>query len=153
MFKNKWVLLVRLPGAESLLWKRQPKKSGTSLPRPPLRSPRRRARLPVLPGNGKSRVYQYPGYPRYLPAHGLFQLQNRGPGAGQRPAAGISAVLYDKAGIPAPRPGSHLSCQHAGPILRDRASLLTSTFMGQTLRHLPQWTHLLSSQWTRSSEK
>ena len=25
--------------------------------------------------------------------------------------------------------------------------------MGQTRRHFPQWTHLLSSQWTRRSEK
>ena len=49
--------------------------------------------------------------------HGLFAVQDRGPGPWQCAGAGISAVLSDQTGTPAAGAGRDLPRQYAGPVL------------------------------------
>ncbi len=79
--------------------------------------------LPFLEGDGEPQFHRRGGHPEDLPFDGIFQLQDRGTGAWQRLGAGISALLYGKAGVPAARPGSHLSGQYARPVLSGPASV------------------------------
>lgn len=66
--------------------------------------PDRRAGLPLLQSNGKSRLPQRRRHPRYASADGLFRVQARGPRPRQRGGAGVSPVLHDKAGVSDPCP-------------------------------------------------
>ena len=70
----------------------------------PLHRAGRRAGLPLLQSNGKSRLPQRRRHPRYASADGLFRVQARGPRPRQRDGAGVSPVLHDKAGVSDPCP-------------------------------------------------
>ena len=59
---------------QSLLRGRQPQKSRPGRPRTPLHRARRGRGIPLLPRDGKPRVYRRGGYPRHLPADGVHEL-------------------------------------------------------------------------------
>ena len=111
------VLLVRLHRPAALLRERQPPESGRALPGAPLHGPRCGGRLPLFQSNAEPRLYRSGGHPQHLPAHGLFAVQDRGPGPWQCAGAGISAVLSDQTGTPAAGAGRDLPGQYAGPVL------------------------------------
>ena len=95
----------------------QPPESGRALPGAPLHGPRCGGRLPLFQSNAEPRLYRSGGHPQHLPAHGLFAVQDRGPGPWQCAGAGISAVLSDQTGTPAAGAGRDLPRQYAGPVL------------------------------------
>ena len=80
-------------------------------------APRCGGRLPLFQSNAEPRLYRSGGHPQHLPAHGLFAVQDRGPGSWQCAGAGISAVLSDQTGTPAAGAGRDLPGQYAGPVL------------------------------------
>ena len=87
---------------------RQPPEPGRALPGAPLHGPRCGGRLPLFQSNAEPRLYRSGGHPQHLPAHGLFAVQDRGPGPWQCAGAGISVVLSDQTGTPAAGAGRDL---------------------------------------------
>ena len=91
---------------------------GEDCPDAPLRRPGCRRGLPLFQGDAQPRIYWGGGHPAAVPARRLFSVQDRGQRAWQRTGTGISALLHDKAGIPAASAGGNLSGQYAGSFLR-----------------------------------